>query len=54
MPIFCLYGCGLRPFLFLEKNNMRKHTRHLVRAAIIAALYAVLTPLAREIMEGTK
>ena len=43
MPIFCLWVRSAPFFLFLEEIPMKKHPRHLAHAAIIAALYAVLT-----------
>jgi len=53
MPIFVLYGCGLRPFFFTGVFSMRKHTRFLAHAAIIAALYAVLTHFQNILLPGS-
>ena len=43
MPIFSLGADSLRPFFIQEVYCMRKDIRHLAHAAIIAALYVVLT-----------
>lgn len=53
VPIFVLYGCGLRPFSYLGAFPMKKHTRHLAHAAIIAALYAVLTHFQNILLPGS-
>ena len=50
--LFC-YGRGLRPFLFLEEKTMKKTTKYLVQAAVIAALYAVLTHLQNLLLPGS-
>ena len=50
---FVLYGCGLRPFFLLGGLFMKKYTRHLVHAAIIAALYAVLTHFQNILLPGS-
>ena len=46
-------GCGLRPFLFFEVFSMRKKARRLAYAAIIAALYAVLTHMQNILLPGS-
>ena len=43
MRSFLFCGRGLRSFFIFWSIFIRKHTRHLVHGAIIAALYAVLT-----------
>ncbi len=40
---FLFMGAKLRPFFIFGEIFMNKQTRHLAHAAIIAALYAVLT-----------
>ena len=50
--LFCC-GRGLRPFLFLEEKTMKKTTKYLVQAAVIAALYAVLTHLQNLLLPGS-
>lgn len=45
-------GCGLRPF-FIGGFPMSKNTRFLAQAAIIAALYAVLTHLQNLLLPGS-
>ena len=53
--IFCfgIPGRGLRPFFFLEDLIMRKSTRFTVHAALIAALYVVLTHLQNLLLPDT-
>ena len=53
MPIFCFYGCGLRPFFDFGENFMKNHPRRLAHAAIIAALYAVLTHFQNILLPGS-
>ena len=53
MPIFCFYGFGLRPFFYYRSFFMRNHSRHLAHAAIIAALYAVLTHFQNILLPGS-
>ena len=51
-PIF-VYGRGLRSFFVIRRFFMKKHTRHLVHAAIIAALYVVLTHFQNLLLPGS-
>ena len=50
--LFRVNGCGLRPF-FIGGIPMSKNTRFLSQAAIIAALYAVLTHLQNLLLPGS-
>ena len=50
--LFC-YGRGLRPFFIFGGKNMKKTTKYLVQAAVIAALYAVLTHLQNLLLPGS-
>ena len=50
--LFC-YGRGLRPFFIFGDKNMKKTTKYLVQAAVIAALYAVLTHLQNLLLPGS-
>ena len=45
-------GRELRPFFFFGGKNMRKTTKYLAQAAVIAALYAVLTHLQNLLRPG--
>ena len=51
--VFRAYGCGLRPFFIIGGIFMSKNTRFLAQAAIIAALYAVLTHLQNLLLPGS-
>ena len=50
--LFC-YGRELRPFFIFGGKNMKKTTKYLVQAAVIAALYAVLTHLQNLLLPGS-
>ena len=49
---FFVDGCGLRPFFVLEEI-MNKRVRNIVYAAVIAALYVVLTNLQNVLLPGS-
>ena len=50
---FVCYGCGLHPFFCFGVISVRKHPRLLAHAAIIAALYAVLTHFQNILLPGS-
>ena len=52
MRPFCFYGRGLRSFLF-QVIIMKKRPRYLAQAAIIAALYVVLTHFQNILLPGS-
>ena len=52
-PVFVLWVRAAPIFSFSEEISMRKHTRHLAHAAILAALYAVLTHLQNILIPGS-
>lgn len=52
-PLFVWYGRGLRPYFIFGVIIMQKYTRRLAHAAIIAALYAVLTHFQNILLPGS-
>ena len=51
--IFYWDGCVLRPFFCFRSNVMKQKTRQMAHAAIIAALYAVLTHMQNILFPGS-
>ena len=53
MPIFCFVWVRTAPIFYFGEIFMKKHTRKLVHAAILAALYAVLTHFQNILLPGS-
>ena len=53
MPIFCLVWVRTAPIFYFGEIFMKKYTRNLVHAAILAALYAVLTHFQNILLPGS-